>query len=71
MLSSEVIIPLIADTRATKGRTALSCLGTISPLGRTISDEDMAPLRVLRDDIHSEWSNTMLPRSPLSDTGIS
>jgi hypothetical protein len=54
VLSSEVIIPLIADTRATKGRTALSCLGTISPLGRTISDEDMAPLRVLRKDVHGE-----------------
>src|SRR5438270_11735427 len=50
LLSYEVIIKLIAATRTTKGLTVQSFLDTNTyPLGRKVSDEDMATLRVLRD----------------------
>jgi len=65
LLSYEVIIKLIAATRTTKGLTVQSFLDTNTyPLGRKVSDEDMATLRVLRDNFHGEWNYTILPRTP-------
>ncbi len=65
LLTYEVIIKLIAATKTAKGLTVQSFLDTNTyPLGRKISDEDMATLRVLRDDFHGEWNYTILPRTP-------
>jgi hypothetical protein len=65
LLTYEVIIKLIAATRTTKGLTVQSFLDTNTyPLGRKISDEDMATLQILRDDFHGEWNYTILPRTP-------
>jgi hypothetical protein len=65
LFTYEVIITLIAAIRTTKGLTVQSFLDTnTSPLGRTLSDEDMAPLRVLHHDFHGEWNSTSVPRTP-------
>jgi transposase len=63
LLTYEVIIKLIAATKTTKGLTVQSMLDTHPyPLGRKISDEDMAAIRIERNDFHGEWNYTILPR---------
>lgn len=62
LLTYEVIIKLIAATKTTKGLMVQSLLDTNSyPLGRKISDEDMATLRLQRHDFHGEWNYTISP----------
>lgn len=63
LLTYEVIIKLIAATKTTKGLLVQSILDTNTyPLGRNISDEEMATIRVQRNDFHDEWNDTILPR---------
>lgn len=71
LLTYEVVIKLIAATKTTKGLIVQSILDTNTyPLGRKISDEDMATIRVQRNDFHGEWNYTILPH-PLFETVIS
>jgi hypothetical protein len=67
LISSEVIIKLIAATTTTTGLTVHSSLDTNTyPTGLNVSDEDMATISIQREDFHSEWNYTMLPRHPSS-----
>jgi hypothetical protein len=71
LLTYEIVIKLIAATKTTKGLIVQSILDTNTyPLGRKISDEDMATIRVQRNDFHGEWNYTILPH-PLFETVIS
>jgi transposase len=65
LTSYEVIIRLIAATTTSKGLTVQCQLDRNEyPSGRKISDEEMAMLRIQRDDFHGEWNYTILPRRP-------
>ena len=67
LVSYAVILSLIAGTTTTSGLTVESYLDIDSyELGRKVSDEEMASVRVERDAFHGEWNYTILPRtSPL------
>ncbi|HEY4389066.1 MAG TPA: ISAzo13 family transposase [Ktedonobacteraceae bacterium] len=65
LTSYEVIIRLIAATTTSKGLTVQCQLDRNEyPSGRKISDEEMAMLRIQRDDFHGEWNYSILPRRP-------
>jgi hypothetical protein len=61
-----VILSLIAATTTTAGLTAESSLDTTPyPAGVTVSDAQMATIRLQRDAFHGEWNDTIAPH----DTG--
>jgi len=64
LVSYAVILNLIAATTTTTGLTVESYLDTNSyPAGIKVSDEEMATLRVERDEFHGEWNYTILPHA--------
>jgi hypothetical protein len=66
LVSYAVILSLIAATTTTTGLTVESSLDTASyPAGVTVSDAEMATIRLRRDDFHGEWNYTIAPH----DTG--
>jgi Rhodopirellula transposase DDE domain len=64
LVSYAVILSLIASTTTSTGLTVQSYLDTASyPAGVTVSDAEMAALRIARDPFHGEWNYTILPRT--------
>jgi hypothetical protein len=64
LVSYAVILSLIAGTTTQTGLTVQSYLDTASyPAGVTVSDAEMAALRLERDPFHGEWNYTILPRT--------
>jgi hypothetical protein len=62
LLSDAVILSLIAATTTTTGLTVESSLDTTAdPAGITVSDADMATIRLQRDTFHGEWHDTIAP----------
>jgi len=64
LISHEVIVNLIADTRTTKG---LSIRAALDPnryvTGKKVTDEEMAGLRIERAAFHGDWNYTISPRA--------
>jgi transposase len=64
LISYAVIVSLIAATTTTTGLTVESELDTHRyPTGLTVSDEQMATLRVEREAFHGEWNYTIRPHA--------
>jgi Rhodopirellula transposase DDE domain len=64
LVSHEVIINLIAATTTKTGLVVKSKLDSnIYPSGVKISDQQMAELRLRRDQFHGDWNYRILPRS--------
>jgi len=64
LVSYAVILSLIAATTTATGLTVESYLDTNSyPTGVKVSDEEMAALRIEREEFHGEWNYTILPRT--------
>ncbi len=67
LVSYAVILSLIGGTTTTSGLKVESYLdSTTYPVGRKVSDEEMAGLHLHRDAFHGEWNYTILPRTPIS-----
>jgi transposase len=65
LLSYAVILTLIAATTTETGLSVQCQLDTNTyPVGRKVSDADMALLSLIRDTFHGEWNYTILPRVP-------
>jgi hypothetical protein len=63
LVSLDTIVNLIAETRTTKGLTIHSALDQNTyDKGIKISDEEMAELRIKRDEFHGEWNYSISPR---------
>src|SRR5262244_3053873 len=64
LISHEVIVNLIADTRTTKG---LSIRAALDPkryvTGKKVTDEEMAGLRIERAAFHGDWNYTINSRA--------
>jgi hypothetical protein len=61
--SLEVIVNLIGNTRTGAGLKVEAALDTNSyPKGIEVSDEEMAKLRIKRDEFHGDWNYTISPR---------
>ena len=64
LVSYAVILSLIAATTTATGLTVESYLDPAPyPLGRSVSDAEMATLRLERDEFHGEWNYTIQPRT--------
>jgi hypothetical protein len=64
LISHEVIVNLIANTRTTKGlrvRAALDPKRYVT--GKKVTDEEMAELRIERAAFHGDWNYTISPRT--------
>jgi transposase len=63
LISHEVIVNLIADTRTTKG---LSIRAALDPkryaTGKKVTDQELAGLRIERAAFHGEWNYIISPR---------
>jgi hypothetical protein len=63
LISHEVIVNLIADTRTTKGLSVRAALDPKSyATGKKVTDAEMAGLRLERAAFHGEWNYTISPR---------
>jgi hypothetical protein len=63
LVSLDTIVNLIADTRTTKGLKIQSALDQNSyEKGIKVSDEEMAQLRITKDEFHGEWNYCLHPR---------
>ncbi|GAC1470734.1 MAG: hypothetical protein NVSMB9_16140 [Isosphaeraceae bacterium] len=61
--SLEVIVNLIGNTRTEAGLKIEATLDTNSyPKGIEVSDEEMARLKIKRDEFHGDWNYTISPR---------
>jgi hypothetical protein len=64
LLSREVIVNLIGKTRTEAGLRIEAALDTNSyPKGIEVSDEEMARVRLERDEFHGDWNYTISPRN--------
>ena len=65
-----MIVSLIAATTTTTGLRVQAALDTNRyPTGRKVSDDELAAVRLQREDFHGEWNYTILPAStPASPT---
>ena len=64
LISHEVIVNLIADTRTTKGLSVRAALDPTSyATGKKVTDAEMAGLLLERAAFHGEWNYTISPRS--------
>ena len=64
LVSHEVIVNLIAATTTRKGLQVQAELDTGSyPAGQKVTDEEMAAIRLRRDQFHGEWNYAILPRT--------
>lgn len=71
LLSYAVILSLIAATTTTTGLTVASSLDTNAyPAGVTVSDEDLATIRLQRDEFHGEWNYTIAPHDTPGGTVV-
>ncbi len=71
LTSYAMILKLIAATTTEAGLTVQCQLDTNRyPVGRKISDEQMATLSIRPDSFHGEWNYTILPRSTAIDNVI-
>jgi transposase len=63
LISHEVIVNLLADTRTTKG---LRIRAALDPkpyaTGKKVTDQELAELRIERAAFHGEWNYTISPR---------
>jgi hypothetical protein len=67
LVSYAVILSLIGGTTTASGLKVESYLdSTTYPVGRKVSDEEMAGLHLHRHAFHGEWNYTILPRTPIS-----
>jgi transposase len=72
LTSYAVILQLIAATTTEAGLVVQCRLDTKSyPLGRKVSDEEMATLSIRADSFHGEWNYTIVPRAAPIDNVIS
>ncbi len=63
LISHEVVVNLIGNTRTKKGLTIQAELDTnIYPTGIEVTDEDMARVRIEPDAFHGDWNYRILPR---------
>ncbi len=63
LISHEVIVNLIADTRTTKGLSVRAALDPQSyATGKKVTDAEMAGLLLERAAFHGEWNYTISPR---------
>ncbi len=64
LVSYAVILSLIAATTTATGLTVESYLDTNTyPLTVNVPDEEMAAIRLQRDEFHGEWNYTILPHA--------
>jgi len=64
LISLDTIVNLIADTRTTKGLTIQSVLDhNAYEKGIKVTDEEMAQLRIKREEFHGEWNYSVHPRT--------
>jgi hypothetical protein len=60
--SRAVVVNLIANTRTDKGLEILVALDeTPYQTGYKVRDEQMAALRIIRDEFHGEWNYRLEP----------
>ena len=72
LISYTVILSLIAATTTETGLTVESSLdSTVYPAGVKVSDEQMATIRLHRDEFHGEWNDTITPHDAKHDMFIS
>jgi len=63
LISVDMIVNLIAATRTTKELTIHSAVDQNSyAKGFKVSDEEMAQLRISREEFHGEWNYPIHPR---------
>jgi transposase len=63
LVSYAVILNLVAATSTATGLTVESVLDSASyPVGRKVTDEEMATIQIKRDAFHGEWNYTIFPR---------
>jgi hypothetical protein len=61
--SLEIIINLIGSTRTEEGLRIEAELDTNNyPKGIEVSDDEMAKLKIKRDEFHGDWNYTISPR---------
>ena len=64
LVSHETIVNLIANTTTRKGLKISAGLDAGDyPLGVTVTDAEMAALRLLRDEFHGDWNYSLNPRT--------
>jgi hypothetical protein len=73
LVSHEVIVNLIAATTTTTGLQVRAELDTgVYPVGRQVSEQEVAEINISRDSFHGEWNYTISPRLRLeTETFIS
>jgi hypothetical protein len=65
LVSHQVIVQLIANTRTNTGLTvACQIDANAYDKGIKVSDAEMAALNIQTDDFHGEWNYTFAPRRP-------
>jgi len=63
LVSHEVIVNLIAHTTTEAGLQVQAALDTnCYATGAKVSDEEMASLRLTKDDFHGDWNYTIAPK---------
>lgn len=63
LISHEVIVNLIAATTTATGLKVRAELDTAAyPIGRKVSDQEVADVNLHRNSFHGEWNYTILPR---------
>jgi hypothetical protein len=72
LVSHEAIVELIGSTTTKQGLTIQAALDTNAyPTGITVSDEELAAVRLVKDAFHGEWNYTILPNNRSIDRSIS
>lgn len=67
LVSHEVIVNLIASTTTQKGLLVRAQLDTTRyPVGRKVSEQEIAELDLRRDSFHGEWNYTLFPRNKVA-----
>ncbi|KKB96160.1 hypothetical protein SZ25_00753, partial [Candidatus Arcanobacter lacustris] len=65
LISHEVIVNLIANTRTRSGLKIEADINTnIYPTGIKISDEEFSSINIIRNEFHGEWNYIIKPISP-------
>jgi hypothetical protein len=63
LMSRQTIVNLIANTTTKTGLTVRAALDTtLYEIGIKVSDEEMATLRLTRDQFHGDWNYSIKPR---------
>ena len=64
LTSLEVVLELISHTTTAAGLVVTACKDShLYPTGRTVSDEELATLNIVRDAFHGEWNYTIKPQA--------